>query len=472
MNLSDLSKAKVLVVGDVMLDQYWFGETARISPEAPVPIVNIENMENRLGGAANVAMNICSLGASVALVGVTGNDEYADKLTSLLSNTSINSNIIRDKNFKTSTKLRVVSRNQQLLRLDYENNQYEFDTATVIDACQKFISKHEVVVISDYGKGTVNQVEEIIEVARREKKFIVVDPKGNDFRRYNNANMITPNYSEFIQVSGSCEDEIELEEKAKEMRRDLNLDALLITRSQKGMSLFAKGEPARHFSTQAQEVYDVTGAGDTVVGLLASAVSANYSLIDAVKIANLGAGISVSKLGTVSVTVNDLDNSLKMFTSRGKRVTDLNKLKQSVLDAKNNNEKIVFTNGCFDLIHQGHIACLRDAKSRGDRLIVAINDDMSVKKLKGDDRPICSLENRIAVLEELSCIDWIVSFTEDTPLHLIKELKPDVFVKGGDYKKEQLAEYKLVNEYGGEVVITPYIEGCSTTEIIDSIVNS
>lgn len=472
MNLSNLSKAKVLIVGDIMLDQYWLGEAARISPEAPVPIVNIQNMENRLGGAANVAMNVCGLGASATLIGMVGNDDNADKLFDLLNSTTIESKIIQKKEFKTLTKLRVVSRNQQLLRLDHENDNYQIDNSEVIEACANVAPNNDVVVISDYCKGAVNQAEKIIEIARSKNKIIIVDPKGRDFRKYKNASIITPNYSEFVQIAGSCEDEAELKDKATKLCKDLNLDALLITRSEKGMSLFSQAEQPRHFPAEAKEVYDVTGAGDTVVGLLASAMASNYSLIDAVKIANLGAGIAVSKFGTVSVTVNELDSTLRMLTSRGKRITDLNKLKKSLSASKHNNEKIVFTNGCFDLLHHGHIACLRDAKSRGDRLIVAINDDMSVKRLKGDSRPICTLQNRIAVLEELSCIDWIIPFSEDTPLELIRELKPDVFVKGGDYKKEELAEFEILNSYGGEVIISPYIEGCSTTTIIESILNS
>ena len=256
------------------------------------------------------------------------------------------------------------------------------------------------------------------------------------------------------------------------MCKELNLDALLITRSEHGMSLFAQGQPARHFPTQAREVYDVTGAGDTVVGLFASALSADYPIADAVKIANLGAGVAVSRLGTVAVTAEDLSFSLQASATRGKRATDLDELKRAVAAIRRNNEKIVFTNGCFDLIHRGHITCLRDAKSRGDYLIVAINDDASVKSIKGDGRPVCSLQNRIEVLEELSCIDWLIPFSEDTPLTLIEALKPDVYVKGGDYEKEKLAEYELVSSYGGEVVISPYVEGCSTTKIIDSILDS
>ncbi len=472
MNLSNLNKAKVLIVGDIMLDQYWFGESARISPEAPVPIVDIQKMDNRLGGAANVAMNVSGLGATATLVGVIGRDENGEKLFDLLMNTTIKSEVLRKKNFKTSTKLRVISQNQQLVRLDFENRNYQIEEFGVLERCVKLIPEHDAVVISDYSKGSVNQVEEIIELARSENKIVVIDPKGKDFEKYKNASVITPNYSEFKQVAGSCEDETALKNKATQICEELNLEALLITRGEKGMSLFAQGQQPRHFPTQAKEVYDVTGAGDTVVGLLASAMAANYPLIDAVKIANLGAGIAVSKLGAVSVTVNELDSTLRMLVSRGKRVTDLNKLKKSISNSKKSHEKIVFTNGCFDLLHHGHIACLRDAKSRGDRLIVAINDDMSVKRLKGDSRPICTLQNRIAVLEELSCIDWIIPFSEDTPLELIQELQPDIFVKGGDYKKEELAEFELVSSYGGEVVIAPYIEGCSTTTIIESILNS
>ncbi len=472
MDLSNLNKAKVLIVGDIMLDQYWFGDSARISPEAPVPIVNVQKMDNRLGGAANVAMNVSSLGATATLVGVVGRDENGEKLNDLLMNTTIKSEILHKNNFKTSTKLRVISQNQQLVRLDFENQNYQIENFDVLESCAKLIPEHDVVVISDYSKGSVDQVEEIIELARINNKIVIVDPKGRYFKKYKNASIITPNYSEFKQAVGSCENDIALNDKAAQMCEELNLDAILITRSEKGMSLFAQDQQPRHFPTQAKEVYDVTGAGDTVVGLLASAMASNYTLIDAVKIANLGAGIAVSKLGTVSVTINELDSTLRMLTSRGKRVTDLNKLKKSISNAKQSNEKIVFTNGCFDLIHHGHIACLRDAKSRGDRLIVAINDDMSVKRLKGDSRPICTLQNRIAVLEELSCIDWIIPFSEDTPLELIRELKPDIFVKGGDYIKEELAEFELVSSYGGEVVIAPYIEGCSTTTIIESILNS
>lgn len=472
MNVSDLSKAKVLVVGDIMLDQYWLGETARVSPEAPVPVVNIGDMENRLGGAANVAMNICSLGASATLVGVVGNDENADRLFHLLDKTTIKSGIIRKDNFKTSTKLRVVSRNQQLLRLDYENGDHAPSDPDVIEACAKLIPSHDAVVISDYGKGAVNQVAKIIEQARSADKKVVVDPKGRDFQKYKNASVITPNYTEFEQVAGSCTDEADLHEKATALCADLNLDALLVTRGEKGMSFFVRHQQPRHFPTQAKEVYDVTGAGDTVAGLFTTAVAANYSLVDAVKIANLAAGIAVSKFGTAFVTVNELDFNLRMLTGKGKRVADIDELMQSLSVAREGDEKIVFTNGCFDLIHHGHIACLRDAKSKGDHLVVAINDDLSVKRLKGEGRPVCSLHNRIAVLEEMGCIDWIIPFSEDTPLELIKALKPDVFVKGGDYKKEELAEFELVNSYGGEVVLSPYIEGCSTTAIIDSILNS
>lgn len=472
MNLSNLSNAKVLVIGDVILDQYWLGETTRISPEAPAPIVNIENMENRLGGAANVAMNASSLGATVTLIGMVGSDENGNRLLDLLGRTAINTEIVCKKNFKTPTKLRVISRNQQLLRLDYESGDEEVDNTEVIEACQKRIPDYETIVISDYDKGAVTRIEEIIRAARKENKQVIVDPKGASFDKYKNANIITPNYQEFMQVVGPCSDEAELEDKAVRMCGELNLDALLITRSERGMSLYAQGQQARHFPTQAKEVYDVTGAGDTVVGLFASAISANYSLADSVKIANLGAGVAVSKLGTVSVTMEELEFNAHVPAGRSKRVTDIDELKQSLSALKSNNEKIVFTNGCFDLIHRGHIACLRDAKSRGDCLIVAINDDTSVRHLKGDGRPVCSLQNRIAVLEELSCIDWIIPFSEDTPLALIAELQPDIYIKGGDYEKEKLAEYELVSSYGGDVVISPYIEGCSTTTIIGSILNS
>lgn len=472
MNVGNLGKAKILVVGDVMLDQYWLGETSRVSPEAPVPVVRVEGMEARLGGAANVAMNICGLGASATLVGVVGNDENANRFLGLLDKTAIKSGMIRKDNFKTLTKLRVVSRNQQLLRLDFEDEDDAYDSAEVVAACAEHLPGHDAMVISDYGKGAVNRVAaRLIEQARSMNKTVVVDPKGEDFGKYKNANVITPNYFEFEQVVGACADEAELHDKATALCADLNLDALLVTRGEKGMSFFARGQPPGYFPAQAKEVYDVTGAGDTVAGLFTAAVAADYSLVDAVKIANLAAGVAVSKFGTAHVTIGELDRNLHRLAGKGKRVADVEELQRSLSAAKKDGEKVVFTNGCFDLIHHGHVACLRDAKSKGDYLVVAVNDDLSVKKLKGADRPVCGLRDRIAVLEELSCVDWIIPFSEDTPLDLIKALRPDVFVKGGDYQKEQLAEFELVSGYGGEVLISPYIEGCSTTRIIHSILD-
>ena len=472
MNLNSLRNAKVLVVGDVILDQYWFGEATRISPEAPAPIVQIENMESRLGGAANVAMNVCSLGAKVSLIGMVGSDENAGRLTGLLDAAAIDTSIACKPGFKTPTKLRVVSRNQQLLRLDHENNKSRSDNSEVVELCKTQIPDYKTLVISDYGKGAVTKVQEIIGMAREENKQVIVDPKGTSFDKYRNANIITPNFQEFSLVAGPCENEAELEDKATGMCRELNLDALLITRSERGMSLYVQGQQARHFPTRAKEVYDVTGAGDTVVALFASAISAGFSLSDSVKIANLGAGIAVSKLGTVSVTLEELHQCLHEPFAKGERVTGLEELRQSLAALRESGEKIVFTNGCFDLIHRGHIACLRDAKSRGDCLVVAINDDASVRKLKGEGRPVCSLANRMAVLEELRCIDWIIPFSEETPLALIRELKPDIYIKGGDYEKDKLVETDLIRSYGGEVMLSPYVEGCSTTRIIDSILES
>lgn len=472
MQLNNLSNAKVLIVGDIMLDQYWLGDSSRISPEAPVPIVNINDMESRLGGAANVAMNVSSLGANATLLGICGEDENASRLQDLITGTSIHSQIINNSKINTLTKLRIVSRNQQVIRLDFDDEKYHLETKNVLEAFSELIAEHEVVVISDYGKGTVDQVAELIKRARAKNITVVVDPKGNEFEKYRNASVITPNYSEFIRIVGSCEDEDEFNLKAKNLCKDLSLDALLVTRSEKGMSLFVCDEPPCYFPTHAREVYDVTGAGDTVVGLIASALSANYSMQDAIKIANVGAGIAVSKFGTVSVTINQLKAAFASLTGRGKFINNIEELKKRLIASRNNNEKIVFTNGCFDLLHNGHIACLRDAKSKGDRLVVAINDDESIKRLKGESRPICTIQNRIAVLEELSCIDWIISFSEDNPLELIKELKPEAYVKGGDYVKEDLDEYHLVSSYGGEVHISPYVEGCSTTNIIESILNA
>lgn len=468
-HIPDFSSARLLVVGDLMLDRYWHGDTSRISPEAPVPVVLVGDAEERPGGAGNVALNIATLGAQAALLGLTGEDEAADALERRLSAEGVACRFERLPGFSTVTKLRVLSRHQQLIRLDFEDGFRGHDGAGLTARFHAALDETDVVVCSDYGKGSLRTVETLISAARAAGKPVVVDPKGSDFSRYRNATVITPNQHEFEVVVGRCESDEVLVERGQRLCRELNLEALLITRSEKGMTLLREGQPALHLPTHAREVFDVTGAGDTVVSVLAAALAAGQSLAEATALANLAAGIVVGKLGTASVSVAELRRAMREVDVVPRGVVDEGPLLRLVQDARAHGETVVMTNGCFDILHAGHVAYLRQARERGDRLIVAVNDDASVSRLKGPERPVNDLEGRMAVLAGLESVDWVVPFTEDTPERLICAVLPDVLVKGGDYRPEQVAGGRCVQEHGGEVVILDFVDGRSTSRIIDTI---
>ena len=472
MNIPDFSNASVLVIGDVMLDRYWHGSTSRISPEAPVPVVHVGADEERPGGAANVALNITALGGQVSLIGAVGNDADADALQGKLEQAGVSCHFQRLDGFATITKLRVLSRHQQLIRLDFENPFDEIHTDAVAELFQQHLDDADVIVFSDYGKGTLHAIQGLIQQAREAGKTILVDPKGTDFTPYQGASLITPNLSEFEAVAGHSQSDEDLVLRGERLRDELSLSALLVTLSDKGMILLETGQGALHLPTHAREVYDVTGAGDTVISVLAAALAAGRSYAEATAIANLAAGIVVGKLGTATVSVQELTRALHEMQGADSPVLDEATLCQRVADAKAAGERVVMTNGCFDILHAGHVTYLQEARGLGDRLVVAVNDDDSVRRLKGDSRPINSLEHRMHVLAALGCVDWVVPFSEDTPERLYCNVLPDVLVKGGDYQIDEIAGGKCVMDAGGEVKVLSFKDGCSTSSMIEKIIGS
>ena len=470
MKLPDYSSARVLVVGDLMLDRYWHGSTSRISSEAPVPVVHVDNDEQRAGGAGNVALNIASLGAKVSLMGFVGKDDIATALTALLEKAGVLCIFETLNDFSTIIKLRVMSRHQQLIRIDFETGFHAVDDDFLLHRYHAELEQAQVVVLSDYGKGTLSNIQRFITLARKMNKPVLIDPKGSDFSRYQGASLITPNLNEFEAVVGVCADESQIVTKGMQLLGELNLGSLLITRGEQGMTLLVIGEPPLHLPTHAREVFDVTGAGDTVISTLAASLAANTTLIKATTLANIAAGIVVKKMGTAIVTTDEFNYALSGERAHHRGVSTLPEVLESITHAKTEGEKIVLTNGCFDILHLGHITYLKQAKALGHRLVVLVNSDESVKRLKGDSRPINNLKQRMEMLVALECVDWVMPFTEDTPQQVIAQLLPDILVKGGDYADiTTIVGHKEVLKNGGEVKVLSFVEGHSTTNIIETI---
>lgn len=465
-----LDAACVLVVGDVMLDRYWSGATARISPEAPVQVVNIDKDDLRPGGAANVAVNVASLGARVTLLGVVGQDEAAGLLSASVAQYGVTSDFVETATSPTITKLRVVSRNQQLLRLDFENSlraPSAFDRQALYTRFCAALGDADAVILSDYGKGTLIGIADMIREARRQGKPVIVDPKGTDYTPYTGATLITPNMTEFEAVVGHCADENEIIEKGLALRARLELDALLVTRSEQGMTLLRPDREPLHLPTEAREVFDVTGAGDTVIATLGTALGSGKDLETSCRLGNIAAGIVVGKFGTSPITALELERVLYGAGGFEQPIVPEDDLLARIAEAKANGKRIVFTNGCFDILHVGHTRYLEAARRLGDFLVVAVNTDESVKRLKGEARPINACADRMHVLAALKSVDWVVEFAEDTPERIIRKLMPDVLVKGGDYLAEDIVGYDAVTGAGGQVIALDFHEGYSTTRIIE-----
>ncbi|WP_295700088.1 D-glycero-beta-D-manno-heptose-7-phosphate kinase [uncultured Helicobacter sp.] len=467
---------KILVVGDLMIDHYVWGNCERISPEAPVQVVDVKDESNRLGGACNVAHNLNALNAKVFVCGVVGSDDaglwLGDKLESMGVDISY---LFVDTTRPTTKKTRIIIANQQVLRVDRESKKPIDDEIqnNIMQRLHAVLDMVDCVIISDYNKGLLSEelTQFIINYAKSKSKLVLCDPKGQDYRKYSGATLLTPNKKEAQLATGiNITDQSTLIHAGMALKEICNLTHSIITLSEDGIGVFADNAMER-IPTKAKEVYDVTGAGDTVIAALGFALSSGCDILKACEFANTAAAVVVGKVGSAVATHSEIMTYLhtqstnlrqhiaSKIVSKAQLIDILKGLKQS---------KIVFTNGCFDILHRGHLAYLDRARGLGDMLIVGINDDSSVKALKGESRPINTLENRAFMLAALECVDCVVSFSEETPLELIKAIKPDVLVKGGDYHNKEV----VGKEYAKEVVLIDFVEGYSTTNIIESIQRS
>ena len=462
--------AVVLVLGDVMLDRYWEGPTSRISPEAPVPVVKVEQITDRPGGAGNVALNIAALGASARLGGYSGDDEMADSLQAMLTGAGVECALTRAAGYATTTKLRVISRHQQLIRLDFEEAASGPLSPALDAGLPALLAGCAVLVLSDYAKGALAAPGPLIAFARERGIPVLVDPKSCDFSRYRGATLLTPNLKELETVVGPCPTEAELVARGQQLMADLELGGLLVTRGEHGMTLLLPGQEELHMPARAREVFDVTGAGDTVIAVVAAAVAAGSGMAQAAALANIAAGIVVGKLGTAAVSMPELRRAVLRDQGLGRGALSLEQLQIAVADARSQGERLVFTNGCFDILHAGHVTYLEQARKLGERLVVAVNSDDSVRQLKGPGRPINPADRRMAVLAGLEAVDWVVSFDDDTPCELLRLLRPDILVKGGDYAgKEAVVGWDIVEAYGGEVRVLDFVDDVSTSAIVSRI---
>jgi len=494
LELPSLRDCHIVVVGDVMLDRYWQGPAERVSPEAPVPVINVDHEESRPGGAANVALNVVSLGATCTLIGFVGDDEPGRELNTVLTAAGVNCDFVTVEDWPTIVKLRLLAQKQQLIRADFEQPVPDLGLSERLGALQNKVEKHlanaRVLVIEDYDKGVIEDAPALIHAARAAHCPVLVDPKLKPLSTYAKANVIKPNEREFSHavqtaVTAGVIDappsrakpptksqkqsaiEQQTHQQAQALCSALDLDGLIITRGGQGMDV-CEADGVQHVPARSVEVYDVTGAGDTTAATLALGMALQWPLVDAARLANVAASIVVSKSGTSPVTGPELAAVLSTATAdRG--LMNRTQLAHAVQAAKAGGERVVFTNGCFDILHAGHVTYLEEAAALGDRLIVAINGDASVTRLKGEGRPVIPVEGRSRVLAGLGCVDWVVSFDEDTPEPLLELLKPDVLVKGGDYGSDEVVGADIVQAYGGVVSVLSLVADVSTTSIVQRI---
>jgi D-beta-D-heptose 7-phosphate kinase / D-beta-D-heptose 1-phosphate adenosyltransferase len=469
MKLPSLQSVHVLVVGDLMLDRYWIGDARRVSQEAPVPVVDVQRTDDRPGGAANVALNVASLGARCTLIGLVGADEGAQVLRDLLTAAGVTCVFVTVDDWPTIVKLRVVSRNQQLLRTDFERPLGFDHRAQVRARVAECLGEATVMVLQDYDKGALTAPRELIDLARAQGVPVVVDPKHKPFSSYAGADLLKPNAHEFRAAVGDWADDDALVRRATESCVELDVNALVITRGSRGMTVVERDGRHQHIPALPVDVYDVTGAGDTAAAALAVTRSLGWDPRACAQVANVASGIVVGKSGTAAVTGPELAFALNAGARVDRGVLGREQLVDAVAQARAAGERIVFTNGCFDILHAGHVAYLEEARALGDRLVVAVNDDESVRRLKGAGRPVNPLDRRLRVLAALAVVDWVVGFPEDTPEALLELLRPDVLVKGGDYGADAVVGADIVRGHGGEVRVLGLVEDCSTTAIVARI---
>jgi len=477
--LESSHRPRLMVVGDLILDEYIWGSVNRISPEAPVPILETKSENLTLGGAANVANNLVALGCEVCLVGAIGHDEKGDKLLALVEEKKISSRgIFRFVHRPTTSKIRVIGHNQQILRIDKEDNRpiTEETESKIIKFINKTLPDMDIVICSDYRKGILTEkvFSAITHRAKNSRKRVIVDPKSSDFELYKGATIITPNQFEVEKaVPIKIQDKIDLDRAAEYLLNLTHAESLLITRGKDGMTLYLSKEKPVDIPTHAKEVFDVTGAGDTVVSVLAMTLAVGFNYPDAAWLSNMAASIVVGKIGTAVVTLTEINEYLHEEMLRtSKAVLNLEELIKIVSLAKSIGKTVVFTNGCFDLIHGGHIEFLQKAREKGDLLVVGLNSDKSVKSIKGNGRPIKTEKERANIISALEYVDYITIFDEETPEEVIREVRPDILVKGDDYGIDEVVGREIVEGYGARVELIPIVKGLSTTNIVTKILKN
>ena len=470
-------KVEVDVIGDIILDEYLKGEVQRISPEAPVPIHRVTGTFCSAGGAANVAVNICLAGGQASLHGVCGRDQAGEQVINLLKEADVNyRTVLQDSKKDTIKKTRILSANQQLLRVDWEQpaeNHKDYLPALLE---QLNHSTSQAILVSDYGKGMLSRdfLSQIIDIAKSRKVPVVVDPKSKDFSRYAGCDLITPNFKEAsaaLDLKGAENNPESVEAMARRIQEQFQISNVLITMGHQGMLLLTAEKDVHYIQAQSREVYDVSGAGDTVASIMALTLASKTNWQEAVNLANTAAGVVVQKLGTQPIQLSELQEALqqKQISSTTKIITENETLRAILKKNHLSTDRLIFTNGCFDIMHAGHVRYLEQAKARGDILVVAVNTDASVRKLKGNTRPVIPLQERMELLAALSCVDYVTCFNTETPAHLIDFLEPDVLVKGSDYEIKDIVGSNTVLKRGGEVARMPLLEGVSTSEIVKRI---
>lgn len=465
-----IDAGQVVVVGDAMLDRYWHGSRIGVCPEAPVPNLSIRETEDRPGGAANVALNVASLGGRAVLVSVLGQDEDGESLIRQLDAAGIQCDVRRDANYRTIVKLRITARNQMLVRADFEEN-LATESTDMLRRVKQQLQAADVLILSDYDKGVVSEPEAIIAAAKKIRVPVLVDPKFKDFARFRGASLIKPNRVELQHAVGDWDSEADMAKKCQELMSRHSIDAVLVTSGEDGMTLMRPGQPEVHFPARPQdrEVFDSQGAGDTVIAVLSAALSAGKSLVDAIRMSNVAASMVVTRSGTASISGPELLDAMQVEPRTERGILSQGQLEMAVANARRRGETIVFTNGCFDILHAGHVGYLTEAAALGHRLVVAVNGNASVSRLKGEGRPINHIHRRMRIVAGLESVDWVVAFEEDTPEALLRRIQPDFLVKGGDYKLDEVVGADIVKGYGGQVRVLSLVDDCSSSDLARKI---
>ncbi|MEA3352738.1 MAG: D-glycero-beta-D-manno-heptose-7-phosphate kinase [Campylobacterota bacterium] len=468
----DTHKPKILVIGDLMIDHYLWGKTERISPEAPVQIIDVQKETNLLGGAGNLVNNLVSLGSDVTVISVVGDDDNSNEMIKMFESIDVVHFLICDENRKTTKKSRIIASAQQIVRYDHETKEdiSPEAEAIIIKKLTEFVHEFDIVLISDYGKGVITDtlMGKVLFLANGSDIKVLVDPKGDNYTKYLGAYLLTPNKKEASIATGiDIKDDNSLKEALKKLHNTASLQVPMITLSEDGIAIINKNNEVVKKPTVAREVFDVTGAGDTVLASLGYCIAQDMDIEEAIEFANLAAGVVVGKIGSATATIEEIEEYKSSLhkSSIESHIKTFEEIEKTVQRLRKQNKRVVFTNGCFDILHKGHVQYLDKAKSFGDVLILGLNSDESVRELKGPNRPINNEDDRAYILAALESVDYVVKFTEDTPYKLIQLVQPDTLVKGGDYEGKEV----VGSDIAGEVKLVQFVDGRSTTKTIEKI---